>query len=197
MLYFIAIIGGLILGLYIAFKIGFLLYENEKAFADTQAQSAVYQAKYELLHEFVIQKKKKKMEAYDMTFRAMTIVMDKVQNPIPHYHQMLQTSQNSPNTAVQVQETPFIIDRGGAENETIKLRYRGGLNEKDVQSNGDGYLNCNGYKMPIPALGADVQQFGNTGIYAGGCKNCNNRFVTKKANTNTCSEECHEQHKRK
>lgn len=197
MLYFIAIIVGLILGLYIAFKIGFLLYENEKAFADTQAQSAVYQAKYELLQEFVIQEKREKQEAYNMTFKVLNIIANKVENPLPYYPQMLQTDQNSTNTAVQVQETPFVIDRGGVESQYIKLRYRGKLTEKDVQYTGDGYLNCQGYKIPLPPVGADVQQFGNTGIYAGGCKNCTNRFVTVKSNGNTCSEECHDEYKRK
>lgn len=85
MSYLIAIILGLILGLIIAFKIGFILYENEKAFNEAQTQSAVYQAQFNLMQEIVIDSKREKEKAYNMFFQVAEIATRNMQQPTQLY----------------------------------------------------------------------------------------------------------------
>lgn len=188
MWYFIAIILGLILGLIIAFKIGFILYENEKEFSETKAAGAVYQAKFELLHEFIVQEKKEKIEAYNMTFKVLNMVVEKSQNPIPYYPQIQQTAQNTPYTGVSTQAQDKNVDRGGGT-DTIDLVLRGGVKEGEISLSAAGF-NHNGYILPIPQKHAPVTEFGNTGVYLGSCLQCGTHFATKHSETKFCEDAC-------
>jgi len=77
--YFLAILVGIGFGVWASLKVGKLLWENEKQCSEANAASAGYQAKYELLQEIIVQEKREKMAAFDMTFRALQIASNSVQ----------------------------------------------------------------------------------------------------------------------
>ena len=78
--YFLAILFGTFVGIWLSLKVGKMLWENEKQNAEANAVSAANQAKYEMLQEYIIQEKREKMRAFDMFFQVAEIAAKNVQN---------------------------------------------------------------------------------------------------------------------
>lgn len=163
--------------------------QNQKSndeFHAVNLNGAVYKAKFELLHEYIVQEKIEKQAAYELTYRLISMGIDRANQQVPYYPQIQQTAQNTPYTGVSTQQQDKNVDRGGGT-DTIDLVLRGGVKEGEISLSAAGF-NHNGYILPIPPKHAPVTEFGNTGVYLGSCLQCGTHFATKHSETKFCGE---------
>jgi len=210
MLYFIAIIGGLLLGLYIALKIGFLLYENEKAFNEAQIQSAVYQAQFNLMQEVVIDSKREKQQAYQMFFQIAEIATKNMQQPTQIYPKPLPSlgisDANSQENAVY---TPYIApntenNQVGEGKQVSNLVLKTGVREWLLEKGAKLFEGRSNVVVEIEKLKyvCDYSQKGKTSkvstlpLHLGKCllPACNANFLSQEQSSKFCCDQHKNQH---
>lgn len=181
-----ALIGGYITAK-IALYLGAMWDKERREYEDVRVNAAEFRAKYEVTQEWAVAVARKAQLTDQMNYDLMGAFINKLNNPLPYTNP--QTSQNSHYTAESIPTNQLQVNRGGEDSAKIKLIFRGGLQPNDVTTDVDG-LNYQGYKVPMPMIHQDSVQFGNTGVYAGGCKCCSNRFVSKQKAAEYCSDSC-------
>lgn len=205
MLYLLAIVAGIILGVWASLKVGKLLWENEKQCSEANVVSASYQAKYELLQEIIVQEKREKMAAFDMTFRALQIASNNAQNTQLYPKPLPSLGLSEANTAENAVYTPNLTpnsengqigDVKTASNLVLKKGVRQWLISKEAklfEGKTNIAIEIEGikYTCDYSQENGKTNKVSTLPLHLGKCNlpDCNANFLTQEPSSKYCCEQ--------
>lgn len=207
MLYLLAIVAGIIFGIWVSMKIGRLLWENEKQSSEANAESAANKARYELLQEYIIQEKREKIKAYEMFFQVADIAAknmlypsQSMPKPLPYYSQNAEIENlngvYTPNDTIEVENKPIgesgvkIMSKTIARKGVSEYLISQDDNYKFSETNTGVLLDIKGkrYVCEYAKEKGTTVKVSVLPLYLGKCllSSCDNNFLTKEQSTKHC-----------